>query len=130
MLDVEGHGGFFGLGEPNDAYAQYFIGNSYLKALTTLGDPIAIHNVTFEPGCRNNWHIHHATTGGGQVLICVDGEGWYQEWGKPAQGLRTGDVVEIPAEASTGTERRLTAGSAISRLGFPERASRTSGVSR
>lgn len=96
--DAEGHGGFFGLGEPNDAFAQYFIGNSYLKALTTPDDPIAIHNVTFEPGCRNNWHIHHAATGGGQVLICVDGEGWYQEWGKPAQGLRPGDVIEIPAE--------------------------------
>lgn len=95
--EAEGHGGFFGLGEPNDAYAQYFIGKSYLKALTGPDDYLAIHNVTFEPGCRNNWHIHHASKGGGQVLICVDGEGWYQEEGKPAQRLRPGDVVEIPA---------------------------------
>lgn len=95
--EAEGHGGFFGLGEPNDAYAQYFIGKSYLKALNGPDDYLAIHNVTFEPGCRNNWHIHHASKGGGQVLICVDGEGWYQEEGKPAQRLRPGDVVEIPA---------------------------------
>ncbi len=54
-------------------------------------------NVTFEPGCRNNWHIHHATKDGGQILICVDGEGWYQEEGKPAQSLKLGDVVVIPA---------------------------------
>ena len=69
------HGGLFGLGEPNDAYAPYFIGQSYLNALTTPGDYLPLHNVTFEPGCRNNWHIHHASKGGGQVLICVDGEG-------------------------------------------------------
>ena len=74
---AEAHGGFFGLGEPNDAYAPYFIGQSYLNALTAPGDYLPIHNVTFEPGCRNNWHIHHASKGGGQVLICVDGEGWY-----------------------------------------------------
>lgn len=91
------HGGFFGQGEPNDAYAQYFIGQSYLKRLTREGDPITISNVTFEPGCRNNWHIHHASSGGGQVIICVEGEGWYQEWGKPAQALHPGDIVEIPA---------------------------------
>lgn len=91
------HGGFFGQGEPNDAYAKYFVGNSYLKRLTKLGEPIAISNVTFEPRCRNNWHIHHAKTGGGQVLICVDGEGWYQAAGTPARRLRPGDIVEIPA---------------------------------
>ncbi len=88
----------FGLGQPNDAYAQYFIGRSYLNMLS---DPervkLGVFNVTFEPGCRNNWHIHHAKTGGGQVLICVDGEGWYQEEGKPAQSLKPGDVVSIPA---------------------------------
>lgn len=94
---VDGHGGFFGLGEPNDTYAPYFIGQSYLNALTTPDDYLPIHNVTFEPGCRNNWHVHHASKGGGQVLICVDGEGWYQEEGKPAQRLRPGDIVEIPA---------------------------------
>ncbi len=93
----EAHGGAFGLGEPNDAYAQYFTGQSYLNNLTGEGDYLPIHNVTFEPGCRNNWHIHRASTGGGQVLICVDGEGWYQEEGKPAQALKPGDIVEIPA---------------------------------
>ena len=95
--ETEGHGGFFGLGEPNTAFAQYFIGQSYLKALTGPDDYLPIHNVTFEPGCRNNWHVHHASKGGGQVLICVEGEGWYQEEGKPAQRLHPGDVVEIPA---------------------------------
>lgn len=95
--EAEGHGGFFGLGEPNDAFAQYFIGQSYLKSLTGPDDYLPIHNVTFEPGCRNNWHVHHATAGGGQVLICVEGEGWYQEEGKPARSLKPGDVVEIPA---------------------------------
>lgn len=85
----------FPIGEPNTAYAQYFIGNSYLAPVST--EQIGISNVTFEPGCRNNWHIHHATSGGGQLLICVAGEGWYQEWGKPARRLRPGDVVNIPA---------------------------------
>lgn len=94
---TDGHGGFFGLGKPNTAFAQYFIGQSYLKALTDPDDYLPIHNVTFEPGCRNNWHTHHASKGGGQVLICVEGEGWYQEEGKPAQRLHPGDIVEIPA---------------------------------
>ena len=92
------HGGIFGLGEPNNAFAQYFIGQSYLKPLTVAGEcPVFLANVTFEPGCRNNWHIHKSTKGGGQILICVDGEGWYQEEGKPAQSLKPGDVVTIPA---------------------------------
>ena len=91
------HGGFFGQGEPNDAYAQYFIGQSYLKPLTDPKETVFIANVTFEPGCRNNWHIHNAASGGGQILICVDGEGWYQEEGKPAQSLKPGVVVTIPA---------------------------------
>ncbi len=78
----EVHGGVFGQGKPNDAYAQYFIGNSYLNPLTEPGKGPFIANVTFEPKCRNNWHIHHAKNGGGQILICVDGEGWYQEVGK------------------------------------------------
>ncbi len=94
---VQAHGGFFGLGKPNDAFAQYFIGQSYLNALTGPDDYLPIFNVTFEPGCRNNWHIHHASAGGGQVLICVEGKGWYQEEGKPAQALTPGDIVEIPA---------------------------------
>ena len=88
----------FGLGQPNDAYAQYFIGQSYLNVLSKPDDPLAIFNVTFEPGCRNNWHVHRAASGGGQVLICVDGEGWYQEAGKPAQSLKPGDVVEKHTE--------------------------------
>ncbi len=91
------HGGFFGQGDFNSAYAKYFTGNSYLKVLSQPGDPLTICNVTFEPGCRNHWHIHHAKEGGGQILICVDGEGWYQEEGKEAQSLAPGDVVEIPA---------------------------------
>lgn len=94
----EEHGGFFGLGNPNTAYAQYFIGNSYLNPLTKPGESsIFIANVTFEPGCRNNWHIHHASKDGGQILICVDGEGWYQEEGKEARSLKAGDIVVIPA---------------------------------
>ncbi len=85
----------FPLGAPNDAYAEYFIGQSYLAPLTA--EQIPTYNVTFEPECRNNWHIHHAEKGGGQMLICVYGEGWYQEWGKPARHLKAGDVVNIPA---------------------------------
>lgn len=95
---AEEHGGFFGMGEPNVNYAKYFIGQSCLKPLTDPKETIFIANVTFEPGCRNNWHIHHADKGGGQLLICVDGEGWYQEEGKPAQSLKPGDVVTIPPE--------------------------------
>ena len=96
--EPSGHGGMFGMGEPNTAYAQYFIGNSYLKPLAKSEESkISIANVTFEPGCRNNWHIHHAKSGGGQMLICVEGEGWYQEEGKTAQSLHPGDVVIIPA---------------------------------
>lgn len=88
----------FGIGAPNDAYAQYFINQSFLKPLTGGKTSVGVANVTFEPGCRNNWHIHHAKQGGGQILICTAGEGWYQEEGKPAQSLHPGDVVEIPAE--------------------------------
>ena len=83
----------FGRGEENTAYAKYFIGQSYLKILSTEG--VFIANVTFEPKCRNNWHIHTADKGGGQILLCVGGNGWYQEWGKPAQALHPGDVVNI-----------------------------------
>lgn len=93
----EEHGGFFGLGEPNIAYAQYFTGNSYLNPLTNPKETVFIANVTFEPGCRNNWHIHHAEKGGGQLLICVDGEGWYQEEDKDAVSLKPGDVITIPS---------------------------------
>lgn len=89
------HGGIFGLGEENKAYEKYFVGKSYLKLLSNPKDPIAIANVTFEPGCRNNWHKHNAKKGGGQVLICVDGYGYYQEEGKEAISLKPGDIVEI-----------------------------------
>ena len=86
----------FGLGSPNDAFAQYFIGQSYLNPLVDIEDTdIFLANVTFEPGCRNNWHIHHAKIGGGQILICTAGEGWYQEEGKPAQSLKPGTVINI-----------------------------------
>lgn len=84
----------FPKGEKNP-FGQYFIGESYLHMLTTEG--VAIGNVTFEPGCRNNWHIHRADQGGGQILLVTEGRGWYQEWGKPARELHAGDVVNIPA---------------------------------
>lgn len=88
----------FGLGKENTAYAQYFIGNSYLNPLTVAGETaVFLANVTFEPGCRNNWHIHHASTGGGQLLICTAGEGWYQEENKEAVSLVPGTVITIPA---------------------------------
>lgn len=90
---MEEKAGIFGPGEPNRAYAKYFVGNSYLHMLTT--DRLVTANVTFEPGCRNNWHIHHK---GGQVLLVTAGRGWYQEWGKAAQELHAGDVVNIPPE--------------------------------
>lgn len=88
----------FGIGSPNDAFAQYFIGKSYLNPLTKPGEStIFMANVTFEPGCRNHWHIHHAKSGGGQILICTAGEGWYQEEGKAAVSLMPGTVITIPA---------------------------------
>lgn len=85
----------FPRGGANTTYARYFVGNSYLNMLSTEG--VIIGNVTFEPGCRNNWHTHHAAKGGGQILLCTAGRGWYQEWGKPARELHPGDVVNIPA---------------------------------
>ena len=85
----------FPIGAPNDAFAQYFIGQSYLQPVST--EQIPIFNVTFEPGCRNNWHIHHAKSGGGQMLICIGGRGWYQEEGKEAVELLPGTVIHIPA---------------------------------
>lgn len=86
----------FGKGKENKAYAQYFIGNSFLNSLTERGEGIHISNVTFEPGCRNNWHIHHADQGGGQILLCIAGEGWYQEQGKKPVSLMPGMVITIP----------------------------------
>ena len=87
----------FGVGEPNEAYAQYFVGESFLKPLVSPDETsLFIANVTFEPGCRNNWHVHHAKSGGGQQLICHAGEGWYQEEGKDAVSLTPGTVIVIP----------------------------------
>ncbi len=89
----------FGTGEANVTYAKYFIGNSFLNPLTDMNKTsLHISNVTFEPGCRNNWHIHHASKGGGQILICTAGEGWYQEEGNEAVSLKEGTVITIPAE--------------------------------
>ena len=85
---------FFPIGEPNP-YGDYFVGNSYLAQVSK--EQLSVFNVTFEPACRNNWHIHHATSGGGQMLICVGGRGYYQEWGKEARELHPGDIVNIPA---------------------------------
>lgn len=85
----------FPIGEKNDAFAKYFIGQSYLAPIST--EQIPVYNVTFEPSCRNNWHIHNAKSGGGQMLICVSGRGWYQAWGEAARELHPGDAVNIPA---------------------------------
>ena len=85
----------FPIGQPNDGFAKYFTGNSYLAPIST--EQVGVYNVTFEPGCRNNWHIHHARSGGGKILICVAGRGFYQEWGKEAMELLPGSVVNIPA---------------------------------
>ncbi|EKQ57110.1 MULTISPECIES: cupin domain-containing protein [unclassified Clostridium] len=89
----------FGKGQDNVNFAKYFSGASFLNPLTEFGEcPVFLANVTFEPGCRNNWHIHHATSGGGQILVCTAGEGWYQEEGKEAVSLTPGIVITIPAE--------------------------------
>ena len=87
----------FGTGSPNEAFAQYFTGESFLNPLTNPQDTIFLANVTFEPVCRNNWHIHHAKRGGGQLLICTAGEGWYQEENKPPVSLSAGTVIAIGA---------------------------------
>ncbi|MCD7944868.1 MAG: carboxymuconolactone decarboxylase family protein [Clostridia bacterium] len=84
----------FPIGAPNDAFSQYFTGKSYLAPVSA--SQVGIFNVTFEPGCRNNWHIHHADEGGGQILICVAGRGYYQQWGKDAVEMKPGDCINIP----------------------------------
>lgn len=91
-------GNVFGIGNPNEAFAQYFSGKSFLNPLTNPQDTVFLANVTFEPGCRNNWHIHHAKNGGGQILICTAGEGWYQEENKSPVSLTAGTVITIPSE--------------------------------
>lgn len=93
------HQNLFGLGSENTAFAPFFRGTSYLNPLTKPGEStVFLANVTFEPGCRNNWHIHHAKSGGGQILICTAGSGWYQEYGKEAVSLEPGAVIVIPPE--------------------------------
>ena len=87
---------FFPIGQENP-YGQFFVGQSYLAPVSTRQVPV--FNVTFEPGCRTNWHIHRAASGGGQLLICVGGRGWYQEWGKEPVEMTPGTVVNIPANA-------------------------------
>ncbi len=87
----------FQAGIPNEMFAKYFIGSSYLNMLTKPGEcPVFLANVTFEPGCRNNWHVHKATVGGGQILLCTAGEGWYQQEGKSPVSLVPGKAVVIP----------------------------------
>lgn len=100
----------FGKGNPNTAYAQYFKGNSFLNLLLKPGEPFVVANVTFEPSCRNNWHVHHATNGGGQILICTCGEGWYVEEGKEPVSLREGSVIFIKPEVKHwhGAKRTVT----------------------
>lgn len=94
MSEMQNNPGAFPVGEAlPEKFSQFFIGQAYLNPLTDKGGPIA--NVTFSPGCRNNWHIHHK---GGQILLCTAGRGYYQEWGKPAQEMKPGDVINIPPE--------------------------------
>ena len=93
--EAQQQSGVFGIGEKNTAYAKYFVGQSYLNMLTT--ERVVTANVTFEPGCRNNWHIHHAKSGGGQMLVCTAGEGWYCEEGKEPVSMTPGTVIAIPA---------------------------------
>ena len=119
----------FGTGQANTAYAKYFIGDSFLNPLTDPKCGLFLANVTFEPGCRNNWHIHHATKGGGQMLICTAGEGWYQEEGKEPVSLEPGTVIAIPPEVSTGMELRRTAGFHILLQRFRARIQVMNGVS-
>lgn len=85
----------FPIGEPNNAFAKYFIGQSYIAPIST--SQVKMFNITFEPKCRNNWHIHKATEGGGQILIAIGGRGYYQEWGKEPIEMKPGDVINIPA---------------------------------
>ncbi|MGT2925683.1 cupin domain-containing protein [Streptococcus cuniculipharyngis] len=87
----------FGQGQENVTFAQYFDGKSFLNPLVDDQSPLFLANVTFEPACRNHWHIHRADKGGGQILICTAGQGWYQEEGKAAVSLEPGKVIVIPA---------------------------------
>ncbi len=105
----------FPQGQPNDAFAQYFVGQSYLAPLAGGSTPLS--NVTFEPSCRNNWHIHHGENGGGdQILICTAGSGWYQADGEEPISMTPGTVVRVPA--GTKHWHGATAGSWFSHLAY------------
>lgn len=119
--------GPFAQGGANTAYARYFVGNSYLNMLSTEG--VVIGNVTFEPGCRNNWHIHEAASGGGQILLCTSGRGWYQEWASPHANCTRATWSTSPPGSSTGTARPGTAGSCTWPWKSPVRAAAPSGWS-
>ena len=93
--DIYANSIMFPIGNPNTAYAKYFIGQSYLAPISTT--QVKIFNVTFEPKCRNNWHIHEAKKGGGQMLIAIGGRGYFQEWGKEPIEMHPGDIINIPA---------------------------------
>lgn len=89
----------FGTGAPNDAYAQYFVGQSFVQPLTARGEAgVNVSNVTFEPGCRNNWHIHRASRGGGQILLCTAGQGWFQCEGHDPVSMTPGTTIVVPAD--------------------------------
>lgn len=119
----------FGLGSPNEAYAKYFIGNSYLNPLAKIDDAnLFLANVTFEPACRNNWHIHKSTKGGGQLLICTAGRGWYQEEGKDAISLEPGSVIVIPANVKHCMVQKKTLGLVILLWKSQEKALQLNGV--
>lgn len=107
----------FPRGDKNDAYAANFIGQSYLNMLTTEG--VVIGNVTFEPACRNNWHIHHASSGGGQILLCTAGSGWHQIEGQEPDDMVPGTVIQVRPGSSTGTAPRPIRGSPTSRSRSP-----------
>ena len=118
----------FGKGSENTAYAQYFTGNSYLNPLTSPACKPFFANVTFEPGCRNNWHVHRAAKGGGQLLLCVAGSGWYQEWGKPAASSPE-TWWRSPQASNTGTAQKRTAGFRTLLQNCPAKERRLSGWS-
>ena len=117
----------FPIGAPNDGFAKYFSGKSYLAPIST--SQVGIFNVTFEPGCRNNWHIHHAKSGGGQILVCVAGYGYYQEEGKDPVEMKPGECIHIPPEVKH-MEQQRTAGSVIWPLKFRVWRLPMSGVNR
>ena len=121
----------FGQGMANTAFAAYFIGNSYLNPLTKAGESaVGLANVTFEPGCRNNWHIHHAKAGGGQILICTAGEGWYQEEGKDAVSLTPARSSSFRRKSNPGMAPRPTAGFPTSQWKCPAKRPAMNGWNR